>query len=216
MSTLDPNGQLVKALYGDKIYYLAGSPTDIGFELLGSTVNTAQTSSISVSGLPARNHYVICVHIMDTGGAPMNATVIRFNNDSGNNYGYSVVKTPATGTSTSNDSGILLISSGASNNSLSLTCIMHVFNQKTRVKMGHWTATNQNEALNNATAPLGVQGLFKWADISSDINEVDLVETGGNNYFGVGAYVAVYGSIDTDSQNLKTVTFTDGILYSEA
>lgn len=170
-----------------------------GWEFLGEQLNRiedanqGQTSILRVGNLPPRRYYKVFVHIVDTGGPALTGVSLRLNDDSGSNYGYRAADNIGNAPAATSNAAQVVLGPGL-NASHSCAAFIDIFSHQKYVKIGSWMLVDQDEIADNAVAPEGRAGLFKWKNKTDEVNAISIVETsGGFNYFGVGSLLRVYG-----------------------
>ena len=148
---------------------------EIGRTTLGSAGDT-----ISVASLPARKYLMFVADVIASGAI---TTSLRFNNDSGANYGfrYTNINTVGSGSDA-------VTSIGTFGNSAHSTIRGEVLNIATRTKLG--SARSMDSV--GASRPGYVEFYFSWNNTSAQINRIDLVNTGGGD-FATGSELVVLG-----------------------
>ena len=160
--------------------------TGIWWEEIGRTTLTSAGDTITVSGLPARKYLRLMIFTISTGGT--NAGALRFNNDSGTNY---------TQRYADNDSADGVTSSAASIfvdvgfESTPVWVIIDLVNMTNQEKICIASVTCI-KASGSVTAPTRRNTVGKWANTSSQINRIDLIN-GGTGDFAIGSEVVVLG-----------------------
>jgi hypothetical protein len=149
---------------------------------------TLETSSdtITVKDLPNRRYLKIVCGVTTTGGTANVA--FRFNNDSGTKYSRMRSVQMAAGSSALSQTSIGV---GATNADTQLI-IGEILNIVGTSKIGYFTAS-QTVDNSGATAPSNITVTGKYADTSSSIDRIDVLNTAGTGDFAAGSQLVVYG-----------------------
>lgn len=158
----------------------------IWWEEIGRTTLGVAGDTITVSSLPARKYLLFIVSTIATGGTAN--TAIRFNNDSGNNYGRMRSVDFASGSSAVSQSSIGV---GGTNADVLLMTV-NVLNIENREKAVAASAS-QTGGTGAATAPQSLEVKGKWANTSAQINRIDIINTAGTGDFAIGSEIVVLG-----------------------
>lgn len=167
-----------------KIDWAAGN---IWWQELGRTNLGAQGDTITISSITARKYLMIICSLYATGGT-VNAFV-RFNNDSGANYSRRSSDNGGADSTTVSQTGI---ASDAGTIAVGTLILMHVYNVAAQEKIATIAAMNQGTA-GAANAPNRTERAGKWANTSSAITRVDVVNTAGTGDYAAGSEVVVLG-----------------------
>lgn len=161
-----------------------GADAGIWWEELGRTTLSSAGDTISVQNLGARKYLKIIADIPNSG----NITVdLRFNNDSGNNYGIRSSANGAADVTSGSASSISILNSASS-----ALMIYDVLNVAAREKLVALQENPINTATGAATPPSRQPGVAKWANTANQITRVDIVN-GAAGDFAIGAEVIVLG-----------------------
>ena len=134
--------------------------------------------------IAARKYLQIRVIALNSGQI---RAVIRFNNDSGNNYAFrESVNGAADGTGTSQS---IFTDATAGSNLQHIVC--DVFNIASSEKIGYVKWMSQGTA-GAGNAPTRLEGVSKWANTTDQITRVDVVNTGTGD-FAIGSELVVLG-----------------------
>lgn len=153
---------------------------------LRRTTLAAASDTITVQNLPNRRYLKMVCSITTTGGSANAA--FRFNNDSGTKYSRMRSVQMAAGSSALSQTSIGV---GATNDDAQLI-IGEVMNVVGTSKIGYFTAS-QTVDNSGATAPSNITVTGKYADTSSYIERVDVLNTTGTGDFAAGSELIVYG-----------------------
>lgn len=166
---------------------LNGTITGPWWEELGRTTLGSAGDTITVSSFAARRYLKIITTVFDTGGAI--SGLLRFNNDSGNNYSrrYSV-NGSGTDTTQVSQSSILAHSVSAANPQ---RAEIDVYNVAADEKVCTILATGASTA-GAGTAPSRIDGGGKWSNTTDQITRVDYINDGAGD-FAIGSEVVVLG-----------------------
>lgn len=159
-----------------------GSGAGVWWEEIGRTTLGVAGDTISVTSLPARKYLQIHYTAINTGSI---VTVIRFNNDSANNYAFQYMLNN-TGGNTTASSNIGNLSSS----SKSVYGVMQVINIATLQKL--FTSHTAYSTATAASAPdyISMHGL--WNNVAAQITRVDLVNTDTGD-FAAGSELVILG-----------------------
>ena len=140
--------------------------------------------TITVDNLPARKYLTVFASLLNTGGT-ISATV-RFNNDSGANYARRL------STNNSADSATGSLTSLVLSSSLAAPCflVMDIMNIAAQEKYLQSQATAATSGAGNA--PQRDESHSKWANTSTQISRIDLINVGTGDY-AIGSEVVVIG-----------------------
>lgn len=156
-------------------------------EIARTTLSVSGTS-ISVTSVPTRTYLKIIVNALITGGTM--DSLLRFNNDSGNNYLWEGVNNGAFA-SGSAASGLPAESGTTVSGGISITEFTFI-NRATYEKVG--TIANCNlTALGTGTSPKQINYSAKWVNTADVISRVDVVQNSGTGSFAVGSEIIVLG-----------------------
>ena len=155
-----------------------------GWKELARTTLGSAGDTISVSSLPDKRYYMV-LYWDDNNSTT--APIIRFNNDSGSNYSARhSTNGGSDGTSTNATSATLGIGTAEKK-----WGFIYIVNKSDKEKL----AINSNMRLSGAgagNAPHRYESVFKWANTSSALNRIDMINDSAGN-FGVGSEVVVLG-----------------------
>jgi len=157
----------------------------IWWEELGRTTLATAGDAIVVSSIPAKKYLRILVNTTITGGNE--STSIRFNNDSSTNYS---IRQSANGTADAtgaSQSALILFGSSTAN---SVFLHLEFLNVTAQEKIGFIDSIQNSNGAGNA--PVRTENVAKWANTSSQITRVDVLNTGTGDY-AVGSEVVVLG-----------------------
>lgn len=166
--------------------FSSGTDSPIWWEELGRTTLGSAGDTISVTGLGARKYVAITANLTATGGN-INA-LVRFNNDSGNNYARRVSDNgaaDATATSASSIGCIDAVADGPVN------VWMYFVNVAAQEKIAYFQGHRRGTA-GAGNAPARRDGLGKWANTADQVTRVDLVNDSTGD-FAIGSSVVVRG-----------------------
>lgn len=152
-----------------------------GFLEIGRTTLGSAGDLISVTGLPARKYLRIFITTINSGSITY---VLRFNNDSGNNYARRISSNGgADATGTGQSAALTMSGRGFT--------VIKVFNEAASEKLCIASSTLQSTA-GAGTAPNRAEYAGKWANTSDQITRVDVVNTDSGD-FASGSEVVVLG-----------------------
>lgn len=154
-------------------------------ELRRTTIEAA-SDTITVENLPNRRYLKIVCSTIATGGTTNQA--FRFNNDTAAKYARQRSVNMASGTSALSQTSI-----GVSGTSQDTQLVVaEVLNLVGSSKIGFFTVSQNNDN-SAATAPTNITVTGKYADTSSYINRIDVINTAGTGNFAIGSQLIVYG-----------------------
>lgn len=159
----------------------------IWWEELGRTTLGANGDTITVSGLTAKKYLKIIYSAIPQASAGTIGGILRFNNDSGNNYADRQSINGAGDTTNTSTSSILFRGATLETPQFAVADVVNIQNQ---AKLVSFQAIAQDG--NAGTAPDRVEGGGKWVNTSNQITRVDVLNNGTGN-FGVGSQVIVLG-----------------------
>jgi len=180
-----------------------------GWKELGRTTLGSTADSIDVSSL-ADKRYLMCLNDFKPSGATQNFQ--RFNNDSGSNYAYRLSDNggaDATGVSQANNYWY-----GYGTSGIPEFTVAYIANLSTNEKLSIQSTIQQNTA-GAGTAPQRREGVNKWANTTSVIDQITMINTGAGD-FNTGSELVVLGwdEADTHTDNfweeLANVTAVGG------
>lgn len=145
---------------------------EIWWEELGRTANTNQ-SSVGVTTIPARKYLQVKLNCSPS--TTLNL-ILRFNNDSGNNYSWRAELNGAADTTGSSTSGIELGTAISAPTRWITIDILNISAQEKAVTAVHTTPSIAGAA--NIASKQREDG--KWANTSTQITRIDVVASTGN------------------------------------
>ena len=158
-----------------------------GWIFLGDHRLTVAGDVMTVTGIPAEyTHLLIMANIIKSGTAD---GLLRFNNDSGNNYASRQELAGAADTTTVNANAIIVSGSGT-DQSNHIVCICS--NIVTIEKIGN-IITGGSGGAGAGNAPGKRVAIGKWANVVDSISRVDIINSQTGS-FDVGSELAVWGS----------------------
>ena len=154
--------------------------------LLGSTTLTSAADVITVSGFTAKEHLVVQVKGIGTGGT-INCN-FTFNSDTGNNY---AIRESVNGGSDSTNH------SQANTDNLTGTVTGNVYAVVTITNISNKEKLFLSEGMEVASgagnAPERKELVGKWANTSSSITQIK-ANNGGSGSYDTGSYITVFGA----------------------
>jgi hypothetical protein len=157
----------------------------IWWEELGRTTLGVAGDTITVNSIPATKYLKILYSLAATGGDIIGA--LRFNNDSGTNYGSSLVTNGSYGSSPSQTSIVAAVDDTTTPRMGEGTIV----NIATREKMLCLTALSQG-ASGAGNVPQVRQIFGKWTNASNQITRIDLINFSSGD-FAIGSELVVLG-----------------------
>lgn len=153
--------------------------------LLAHRKTGVTTDTLTVSNIPAKNNLRVIINVKSTGGTTNAA--IRFNNDSGNNYTARFsVNGGSDGTSIAGSSIVPTQTTAVDHY---IVCdILNIASQEKR-----FNSVTSESANGTANAPTRIDIYAKWANTSSQINRIDVINSSGTGDFATASEVMVYG-----------------------
>lgn len=180
----DQDGTLkTGSVTADKVDFTTG----IWWEELGRTTLSSSSDTITVSSIPARKYLQIRANYSSVGGTI--SAHIRFNNDSGANYAHIYSSLGGAATTETNQTGIIITGTSVIINQF---VTIDVFNVSNKEKLVHFTR-NEGNTTGAGTAPTSLISIGKWANTSTTINRIDIVNVYGSGDFAIGSELVVLG-----------------------
>ena len=164
-----------------------GANAGIWWEELGRTTLSSSSDTITVSSIPARNYLQIRTNYSSVGGTI--SAHIRFNNDNSANYAHVLAQLGSSATTIVSDVGIVITGASVIINQF---VTIDVFNVSNKEKLVHFTRIEGNTT-GAGTAPTSLISIGKWANTSTTINRIDIVNTLGTGDFAIGSELVVLG-----------------------
>ena len=163
-----------------------------GWKELGRTTLGSTADSIDVSSL-ADKRYLMCLNDFKPSGATQNFQ--RFNNDSGSNYAYRLSDNggaDATGVSQANNYWY-----GYGTSGIPEFTVAYIANLSANEKQSIQSTIQQNTA-GAGTAPQRREGVNKWANTTSVIDQITMINTGAGD-FNTGSELVILGWDEADT-----------------
>lgn len=167
----------------DKVDFTTG----IWWEELGRTTLSSSSDTITVSSIPARKYLQIRTNYSSVGGTI--SAHIRFNNDGGANYAHVYAQPGGSAATTVSDAGIIITGPSVIINQFAT---IDVFNVSNKEKLSQFIRT-EGVATGAGVAPNGLLSVGKWANTSTTINRIDIVNLSGSGDFAIGSELVVLG-----------------------
>ena len=164
-----------------------GANAGIWWEEIGRTTLSSSSDTITVSSIPARNYLQIRTNYSSVGGTT--SAHIRFNNDNSANYAHVLAQLGSSATTIVSDVGIVITGASVIINQF---VTIDVFNVSNKEKLVHFTRIEGNTT-GAGTAPTSLISIGKWANTSTTINRIDIVNTLGTGDFAIGSELVVLG-----------------------
>lgn len=164
---------------------LVADATNHGYLEIQRTTLASTGTTITVSSIPARRFLRLIVL-----GLPSGATIdplLRFNNDSANNYAQRLSENGAADTTSAPRSGISMGAAAATNIFFGIIEVINVSSSE-KIVISH--SVNGGTA-GAANVPNRRETVTKWVNTSTQINRVDVFLTANN--FAAGSLVIVEG-----------------------
>ena len=152
---------------------------------LGTTIVTTATSSMILTGLPAKNDLKI---VLSVDIPNLDAIYMQFNSDSAANYGFRTFQNYVGSGDYAGVSQITLVSSTSSLQYI----ILDVHNKTATRKLINWYGSASS---GGSTIPTIMTGAGVWNNTTSNINQVYIYSPNVDN-FSIGSRLTVYGSRD--------------------
>lgn len=153
------------------------------WEELGRTTLSGAGDTISVTPVAARKHLRIIISGLQSGSI---RPLVRFNNDSGNNYAYRTSTNGGADATANTQSAISTIGTGA----VDVLVVLDVVNIASKEK--YVSGTYINSATGAGNAPSRIEIVGKWVNTSDQITRVDIVNDQAGD-FAIGSEVVVLG-----------------------
>lgn len=164
-----------------------GDDGGIWWEELGRHTLSGAADSLSVASIPVRRYLKIIAYVDDTGGTV--GGLLRFNNDSGNNYSGRTSTDGAADAATTSAAQILASPSTAA---MAFFTEVLIINIAAKEKLATMFTVSDGATAGAATAPSRREGGGKWVNTSDAISRVDLVNSGTGDY-AIGSELIVMG-----------------------
>jgi len=167
----------------------ADTHTNNFWEELASVELGSAASSIDSGTFTAKKY--LWVQLWKKGSGTANDQHLRFNGDTGTNYSSrQSVNGAADGTVTSSAIafGRPVYSHGDEG---FFNCF--IINNTSNEKLGIWHHIIP-ETAGAGTAPVRSEGVSKWANTSNQITQIECIDAGGGNDFGIGTIIKVWGA----------------------
>jgi len=161
-----------------------GAGGGIWWEELGRTTLGSAGDTISVTSIPARRHLRLLIMLINSGSI---AVTMRLNNDSGANYAYRTSGNGGADATAVSQTSILLAAAGSFNYQITADIVNISTSEKPVI-----IAVNNPNTAGAANAPGRTEEVAKWANTSSQITQVDVLN-GGAGDFAIGSEVVVLG-----------------------
>jgi len=155
------------------------------YQEIGRTTLGVAGDTITVSGLPARKYLKVVYSIINSGSV---GATIRFNGDSGSNYGWRKSLSGASDTTSAPTSGLAADGGGAS---YPLHGSLEIINMSSVEKVATGFVFPQ-AAAGSATAPVRLEFAGKWANTSAQISSISFNNLDSGDY-AAGSEVVVLG-----------------------
>ena len=152
--------------------------------LLDATT-TANVMLEATSTFSAATHLQFTLYVAGMGGATRPS--LKFNSDSGSNYGFTNIDDNGVPNKVANNGSIELVTQSTTSPSF---WIIDVYNPLTSRKFLTWTGTTQSSA---AASPVITQGSAVWNNTSAQITTL-ILDVIGNDTLTAGSKLNVYGS----------------------
>lgn len=164
-----------------------GSGSGVWWEEIGRTTLGSAGDTISVASLPARKYLKVIVSTVATGGTAEQA--IRFNADTGSNYARRISSNGAADTTGTAGGGLLLTSNSSQDVCLSTFEVLNISNQE-KLVVGQSVKRNSSGA---GSIPDKWEFVGKWANTSSQISQIEIVNGSGTGDYAIGSEIVVLG-----------------------
>lgn len=136
---------------------------------------------ISLTSIPARKYLRVIINTPNSG---QTRHVIRFNNDSGSNYSYRT-STNGGADSTSGTQSAIIISPSSSDPKYTVMDIINVSTEEKKIMSRNWSGSTGASGV-----PARVEGYGKWANTSTQITRIDIINDGTGD-FAIGSEAVV-------------------------
>jgi len=161
-----------------------GADGGIWWEELGRTTLASDGDTISVTGLEARKYIRI---IVNTTGTGLISQILRFNNDTGNNYAYRYAANDSADTGLGSQSSLFFSAGDSAPVCSAVIDIVNMSNKEKRVQGSLMLAST-----GAASIPARIQMVGKWVNTSDSITRIDWINTNTGD-FAIGSEVVVLG-----------------------
>jgi len=164
-----------------------------GWKELGRTTLGSANSSMDVTSLPDKRYYMVLTNGIGYSGVAN--THIRFNSDSGANYGERVSING--GTDSYNSSGYNFAGFAHGNSSTNNFGVGYVANKSDKEKLAMCHNIRQNSA-GASNAPIRTETVAKWSNTSSTISGINCT-TAASSTHGTGSETVILGWDEDDT-----------------
>lgn len=164
---------------------LDSDATGQGYLEIGRTTLGTAGDSISVTSIPPKKYLRIVISAFDTGGTI--DTLVRFNNDSGNNYARRLSTNGGADVTAGSTSSLVTFGNAA----YPTFTIIEITNTLAKEKNAIIYSIAQNTA-GAGNLPGRTMGVGKWANTAAQINRVDASNPGTGD-FAIGSEIVVFG-----------------------
>ena len=184
------SGERIQATAAD----FAGIPAiSGGWKEVGRTTLGSANSSMDVTSLPDKRYYMVLTNGIGYSGVAN--THIRFNSDSGANYGERVSING--GTDSYNSSGYNFAGFAHGNSSTNNFGVGYVANKSDKEKLAMCHNIRQNSA-GASNAPIRTETVAKWSNTSSAISGINCT-TAASSTHGTGSETVILGWDEDDT-----------------
>lgn len=159
----------------------------IFWEEIGRTTLGVAGDTISVTSLPARKYIKGLAILIPTGGTI--TAEVRFNNDSGTNYGYRNSINGAADGSAGGGTYWSANASGAAEIKYNEFGFMNIANRE-KIGISH---TVQDGGAGGSSVSNKGDTTFKWYNTSAQVNRIDMINSAGTGDFAAGSELVILG-----------------------
>ncbi len=174
---------VIKARHMD--WASTGANGGIWWEEIGRTTLGSAGDAITVSSLPARKYLCVLISIV---GAGANDPAIRFNSDTGSNYGFRYSANNAAD-AFANTQDHIELTTGENSDKL---VVMYITNISTKEKIVTSSGTSNGPGGGVANPPTKWDATGKWVNTSSQISAINIFNQQAGD-FGIGSEIVVLG-----------------------
>lgn len=154
-----------------------GSSSSVGgWVELGRTTLGSSGDSIDVTSLPDKRYYIMLVDTTSTGG--VSSANIRLNNDSGSNYSRRKCYNGGSEELVTNQTNTNL---GGWDTGQSSFDLHYLSNVSSKEKLMIWHTCDNNSS-GSGNTPVRLEGVAKWANTSSVVNQISIVNTTSGSF----------------------------------
>lgn len=165
-----------------------------GGVIASGSLGSAATS-LTVSSIPAYDHLRIYIHIPTTLSDANSYITLRFNGDTGSNYGADSGLTDGFG---GQNPGSVPTTSAyidqSSSTNRARTYFISLSNMASYDKIGTYMGTHRIGTVTGGNRPTSVSGVIQWENTSAQISSITLRTSDGSTTMPTGTRMIIYGA----------------------